>query len=75
MCGQVADMLDQFAPNRRWHVDTLITMLTIAGNFVPDNVVAMLVTLIGKRVLKRGETTCCCVHVFVVCGHIFMSGR
>ena len=60
-------MLDQFAPNRRWHVDTLITMLTIAGNFVPDNVVATLVTLIGterrEERLHAFECACVCIQV------------
>ena len=30
--------VEKFAPSRRWQVDTLITMLSIAGNHCDDHI-------------------------------------
>merc|ERR1719162_2781050 len=31
LCSKIADVVDRFAPSKRWQIDTLITTLSIAG--------------------------------------------
>jgi AP-1 complex subunit gamma-1 len=31
LCVKIAAIANQFAPNKRWHIDTLIHMLQVAG--------------------------------------------
>ncbi|XP_050774922.1 AP-1 complex subunit gamma-like 2 isoform X1 [Gopherus flavomarginatus] len=38
---------ERFAPNKRWHIDTVLQVLTMAGSSVPDDGVSRLVQLIG----------------------------
>lgn len=38
---------ERHAPNKRWHIDTVIKVLTTAGNYVRDDVVTMLIQLIA----------------------------
>uniref|UniRef100_A0A452H174 GAE domain-containing protein n=1 Tax=Gopherus agassizii TaxID=38772 RepID=A0A452H174_9SAUR len=38
---------ERFAPNKRWHIDTALQVLTMAGSSVPDDGVSRLVQLIG----------------------------
>ncbi|CAM5072238.1 unnamed protein product [Eretmochelys imbricata] len=37
---------ERFAPNKRWHIDTMLQVLTMAGSSVPDNAVSRLIQLI-----------------------------
>lgn len=39
---------EKYAPNKRWHVDTMMKILTTAGNYVRDDVVASLVQLVQE---------------------------
>ncbi|XP_048372271.1 AP-1 complex subunit gamma-like 2 isoform X3 [Sphaerodactylus townsendi] len=38
---------EKFAPNKRWHVDTILQVLTTAGSYVRDDAVPNLTHLIG----------------------------
>uniref|UniRef100_A0A8C8RVY2 AP-1 complex subunit gamma n=1 Tax=Pelusios castaneus TaxID=367368 RepID=A0A8C8RVY2_9SAUR len=38
---------ERFAPNKRWHIDTMLQVLTVAGSSVPDDAVSRLIQLIG----------------------------
>ncbi|KAK2506905.1 hypothetical protein MC885_016865 [Smutsia gigantea] len=38
---------ERFAPTRRWHIDTILRVLTTAGAHVPDDAVASLSQLMG----------------------------
>ncbi|XP_010994050.1 AP-1 complex subunit gamma-like 2 isoform X1 [Camelus dromedarius] len=38
---------DRFAPTKRWHIDTILRVLTTAGTYVRDDAVANLTQLIG----------------------------
>lgn len=47
LCSRIADAVDRYAPSSRWHIDTLITMLSIAGSTLPDErICSSLITLI-----------------------------
>ncbi|DBA00985.1 TPA: hypothetical protein N0F65_006246 [Lagenidium giganteum] len=32
LCSKIADAVERYAPSNRWHIDTIITMLSIAGS-------------------------------------------
>ncbi|RQM29440.1 hypothetical protein B5M09_011172, partial [Aphanomyces astaci] len=50
--------VDRYAPTQRWHIDTLITMLSIAGSILPDeHISSSLIVLIQKNPA---------LHVYVV---------
>jgi AP-1 complex subunit gamma-1 len=40
LCSKIMDTVDKYAPSRRWRVDTLITMLSIAGNQCDESIIA-----------------------------------
>ena len=40
LCSKIMDTVDKYAPSRRWRVDTLITMLSIAGNQCDESSIA-----------------------------------
>ncbi|XP_057641683.1 AP-1 complex subunit gamma-like 2 [Chionomys nivalis] len=39
---------ERFAPSKRWHIDTILHVLTTAGTYVRDDAVANLTQLIGE---------------------------
>eukprot|EP01006_Ploeotia_vitrea_P027094 TRINITY_DN59966_c0_g1_i1.p1 TRINITY_DN59966_c0_g1~~TRINITY_DN59966_c0_g1_i1.p1 ORF type:complete len:878 (-),score=103.16 TRINITY_DN59966_c0_g1_i1:1901-4534(-) len=45
---KICSVVDRYAPNPQWHVDTLIKVLTLAGSFVPESVGHKLVGLITQ---------------------------
>ncbi|PAA80704.1 hypothetical protein BOX15_Mlig017058g1, partial [Macrostomum lignano] len=48
-CSNLAIAAERFAPNKRWHVDTLLKLLSTAGNHARDDVVVSLVQLISEQ--------------------------
>jgi AP-1 complex subunit gamma-1 len=48
ICGRILRVVDKFSPNDRWRVDTLITMLTIAGRESPRNVQSSSIIYISR---------------------------
>jgi len=49
-CLFALDAVDRYAPSSRWHIDTLITMLSIAGSTLPDErICSSLITLIQRN--------------------------
>ncbi|CEG47952.1 clathrin-adaptor gamma chain [Plasmopara halstedii] len=50
LCSRIADAVDRYAPSSRWHIDTLITMMSIAGATLPDErICSSLITLIQRN--------------------------
>lgn len=39
---------DRYSPNKRWHIDTMMRVLTAAGNYVPDDSVSSLIQMISE---------------------------
>ena len=36
LCSKIMDTVDKYAPSKKWRIDTLTTMLSIAGNSCDD---------------------------------------
>jgi AP-1 complex subunit gamma-1 len=47
MTSQIGIAADRFAPNKRWHVDTMLRVLKLAGNYVKEQILASFVRLIA----------------------------
>ncbi|KAJ9121463.1 hypothetical protein QFC22_002079 [Naganishia vaughanmartiniae] len=43
---QISLAAERFAPNRRWHIDTVLRMLSLAGNYVREEVLAGFIRLV-----------------------------
>ncbi|RTG85899.1 AP-1 complex subunit gamma-1, partial [Schistosoma bovis] len=54
VCSNISIAAEKYAPNKRWHVDTMMKLLTtvgfyFAGNYARDDVVSSLVSLISQN--------------------------
>ncbi|OQS07179.1 AP-1 complex subunit gamma-1 [Thraustotheca clavata] len=50
LCSRIADAVERYAPTQRWHIDTLITMLSITGSSLTDeHISSSLIVLIQKN--------------------------
>lgn len=47
MTTQIGVAADKFAPNKRWHVDTMLRVLTLAGNYVKEPILSSFIRLIA----------------------------
>ncbi|KAF7192999.1 AP-1 complex subunit gamma-1 [Pseudocercospora fuligena] len=47
MTSQIGIAADRYAPNKRWHVDTMLRVLKLAGNYVKEPILASFVRLIA----------------------------
>ncbi|KAJ4385320.1 clathrin associated protein complex large subunit [Neurospora sp. IMI 360204] len=47
MTSQIGIAADRYAPNKRWHVDTMLRVLTLAGNYVKEPILSSFVRLIA----------------------------
>ncbi|KAL9036591.1 MAG: hypothetical protein Q9214_006062, partial [Letrouitia sp. 1 TL-2023] len=47
MTSQIGIAADRFAPNKRWHVDTIFRVLKLAGNYVKEQILSSFVRLIA----------------------------
>ncbi|KAK3327942.1 adaptin N terminal region-domain-containing protein [Cercophora scortea] len=48
MTSQIGIAADRYAPNKRWHVDTMLRVLTLAGNYVKEPILSSFVRLIAS---------------------------
>ncbi|GAA5923345.1 hypothetical protein JCM1841_006491 [Sporobolomyces salmonicolor] len=46
MTTQVCAAAERFAPNRRWHIDTVLRVLKLAGNYVREEVLSGFIRLV-----------------------------
>ncbi|TEB36632.1 Adaptor protein complex AP-1 gamma subunit [Coprinellus micaceus] len=44
---QIALAAERFAPNKRWHIDTVLRVLKLAGNFVREEVLSSFIRLVA----------------------------
>ncbi|OAA64598.1 ap-1 complex subunit gamma-1 [Niveomyces insectorum RCEF 264] len=47
MTSQIGIAADKFAPNKRWHVDTMLRVLFLAGNYVKEPILSSFIRLIA----------------------------
>lgn len=47
MTSQIGIAADRFSPNKRWHVDTMLRVLTLAGNYVKEQILSSFIRLIA----------------------------
>ncbi|EFA09960.1 AP-1 complex subunit gamma-1 isoform X2 [Tribolium castaneum] len=48
---------ERFAPNKRWHLDTLLKVLVGAGNYVRDDVISSTIQLISESTNQQSYMT------------------
>ncbi|KAI8975022.1 adaptin N terminal region-domain-containing protein [Pilobolus umbonatus] len=48
MTTKISLAAERFAPNQRWHIDTMLRMLKLAGNHVREEVLAGFISLIAQ---------------------------
>lgn len=48
MTSQIGIAADRYAPNKRWHIDTMLRVLKLAGNYVKEPILASFVRLIAQ---------------------------
>ncbi|GJQ75627.1 hypothetical protein Trydic_g17705 [Trypoxylus dichotomus] len=48
---------ERFAPNKRWHLDTLLKVIIAAGNYVRDDVITCMIQLISESTSQQGYIT------------------
>jgi AP-1 complex subunit gamma-1 len=48
LADKICDATERFSPNKPWHVDTIVKVMQIAGNSVPEDVAANLINLIAS---------------------------
>jgi AP-1 complex subunit gamma-1 len=47
MTSQIGVAADRFSPNKRWHVDTMLRVLTLAGHYVKEQILSSFIRLIA----------------------------
>jgi AP-1 complex subunit gamma-1 len=47
MTSQIGVAADRFSPNKRWHVDTMLRVLSLAGNYVKEQILSSFIRLIA----------------------------
>ncbi|KAB5575914.1 adaptin N terminal region-domain-containing protein [Coniochaeta sp. 2T2.1] len=47
MTTQIGIAAEKYAPNKRWHVDTMLRVLTLAGNYVREPIMSSFIRLIA----------------------------
>ena len=47
MTTQIGIAADRYAPNRRWHIDTMLRVVKLAGNYVKEQILSSFVRLIA----------------------------
>lgn len=47
MTSQIGVAADRYAPNKRWHIDTMLRVLKLAGNYVKEQILSSFVRLIA----------------------------
>ncbi|KAG8741714.1 clathrin associated protein complex large subunit [Ceratobasidium sp. 414] len=57
MTTQISLAAERFAPNKRWHIDTVLRVLKLAGNYVREEVLSSFVRLVCHTPELQAYTT------------------
>lgn len=47
MTSQIGVAADRFAPSKRWHIDTMLRVLSLAGNYVKEQILSSFIRLVA----------------------------
>ncbi|VDN37660.1 unnamed protein product [Dibothriocephalus latus] len=61
VCSKIITAVEKYSPNKRWHVDTTLMVLKLAGNRARDDVMASMVYLISQSPELHAYAT---VHLY-----------
>ncbi|EJF64273.1 gamma-adaptin [Dichomitus squalens] len=56
MTTQICLAAERFAPNKRWHIDTVLRVLKLAGNFVREEILSAFIRLVAHTPELQGYT-------------------
>ena len=48
LCQRTAAVVNDFSPDRAWHIDTMVSILQLAGNSCSDDIVSQTISLVGQ---------------------------
>ncbi|KAK9494553.1 adaptin N terminal region-domain-containing protein [Lipomyces doorenjongii] len=48
MTVQICVAADKYAPNKRWHIDTVLRVLKLAGNYVSEQIISQFIALVSN---------------------------
>ncbi|EJD47874.1 Adaptor protein complex AP-1 gamma subunit [Auricularia subglabra TFB-10046 SS5] len=54
---QISLAAERFAPNKRWHIDTVLRALTLAGNYVREEILSGFIRLVAHTPELQAYTT------------------
>ena len=46
MTSQICIAADRYAPNKRWHIDTVLRVLKLAGGYVREEILSSFIRLV-----------------------------
>ncbi|KAK3748665.1 hypothetical protein RRG08_000897 [Elysia crispata] len=47
-CSNIVIAAAKYSPNKRWHIDTVLKVLTMAGNYIKGDVVTVVIQLVSE---------------------------
>ncbi|KAI0272787.1 Adaptor protein complex AP-1 gamma subunit [Gloeopeniophorella convolvens] len=56
MTTQISLAAERFAPNKRWHIDTFLRVLKLAGNYVKEEILSAFIRLVAHTPELQGYT-------------------
>lgn len=56
MVTSICAAAEKYAPNKRWHIDTVLRVLKLAGNFVRDEILSSFIRLVSQTADLHGYT-------------------
>ncbi|KAK9693608.1 Adaptin N terminal region [Popillia japonica] len=55
--ASIVHAAERFAPNKKWHLDTLLKVIIAAGNYVRDDVITCMIQLISESTSQQAYIT------------------
>ena len=47
LCGKICQMCEKYAPNKKWHIDTVTKVLALSEHYVDEQYIAQIVSVIA----------------------------
>ncbi|KAI0251471.1 Adaptor protein complex AP-1 gamma subunit [Lactifluus subvellereus] len=65
MTTQISLAAERFAPNKRWHIDTFLRVLKLAGNYVKEEILSAFIRLVAHTPELQAYTASRLYHALV----------